>query len=288
MRMFWKRRERETPGERSEALGPLADQPEDLAARPLAETIELERDAPRAASISRIAEELGRRGEDVVELFKEVTSPTGRAILPIYLRRDGEDVFVEAETGPWHRKAVRNVLKTAAVLRRSEHSGATLEVLGAYPVPEEVRYFCGRSPAALFQLDLVDHDDLNKPESCAEVFRNATKWHWGLDLDYDPEELPMVEELLLTALGEGSESGARAPVLDVLVRDLGFYVGEILRRHATPQGTWHSAEDWGEDLVLEFPDATADPIGKARAFLENGPEDSTAYYVVYALGELNG
>jgi hypothetical protein len=45
--------------------------------------------------------------------------------------------------------------------------------------------------------------------------------------------------------------------------------------------------DWGEDLVLEFPNVTADPIGKARAFLENGPEDSAAYYVSYVLEELN-
>ena len=40
--------------------------------------------------------------------------------------------------------------------------------------------------------------------------------------------------------------------------------------------------------MVEFPNATADPMGKARAFLENGPEDSAAYYVAYALKELNG
>jgi hypothetical protein len=64
-------------------------------------------------------------------------------------------------------------------------------------------------------------------------------------------------------------------------------VGETLRRHATPQSSWRSAVDWGEDLIIEFPDATADPIGKARAFLENGSEDSVSYYVTYALEELN-
>ncbi|MBD0357226.1 MAG: hypothetical protein ICV57_08640, partial [Rubrobacter sp.] len=42
-----------------------------------------------------------RRGEEVVELFKEISSPAGQAVLPIYLRRDGEKVFVEVETGPW-------------------------------------------------------------------------------------------------------------------------------------------------------------------------------------------
>ncbi|MBV9455571.1 MAG: hypothetical protein JOZ19_15885 [Rubrobacter sp.] len=285
--MFWKRGEGETSGERPEALGPLADHSEDFAAQSLAENIEIERDAPRAASIAYVAEKLGQGGEEVVELFKEVNSPTGRAILPIHLRRDEEDVFVEVETGPWDRKAVRSVLKTAAVLRGSEYSDATLEVLGAYTIPEEVRYFCGRSPAALFQLDLIDHDDLEKPEACAETFRSIAERHWGSNLDYRSEELTLVEDMLLAALGEKPEGGARVPILDVLVHNLGCYVGETLRRHVTLQSSWRSAVDWGEDLTLEFPGAAADPIGKARAFLENGPEDSVAYYVTYALEELN-
>lgn len=285
--MFWKRGEGETSGERPEALGPLADQSEDFAPSSLTETIGIERDAPRAASIAHVAEKLGQGGQEVVELFKEVTSPTGRAILPIHLKRDGEDVFVEVETGPWDRKAVRSLLKTAAVLRGSQHSNATLEVLGAYAIPEQVRYFCGQSPAALFQLDLIDHDDLQKPEACAETFRSIAERHWGSNLDYRPEELTLVEDMLLAALGEKPEGGAHAPILDVLVHNLGCYVGETLRRHAALQSSWRSARDWGEDLIIEFPDVTADPIGKARAFLENGREDSVAYYVTYALEELN-
>jgi len=289
MRMFWRRREREMPEGRSETSGPLADPPEVLAARPLAETVEIERGVSRAASISRVAEELRRRDEEVVELFKVVVSPAGRAILPVYLRRGGEDVFVEVETGPWERRTVRNVLKTAAVLRGSEHSGAVFEVLGAYPVPQEVRYFCGRSPAALLQLDLIHYDDPKDAKACAEAFRITAKRHWGLDLDYDPEELPLIEELLLAALGEGSESNdGHVPILDELVRGLGCYVGEIIRRHAASQSTWLPITDWGEGLVVEFPDVTADPIGKARAFLDNGSEDSITYYVTYALKELNG
>lgn len=287
--MFWRRRERETPGERPEAAGPLAEPPEarETARSPL-QTIQLERGAPRAASITRVAEELRRRGEEVSELFKEVTSPAGQAVLPIYLWRGGEEVFIEVETGPWEREAVRGVLKTAAVLRGSEHSGATLEVLGAYPVPEVVRYFCERTPAALFQLDLVPYDDLGNPGACAETFRSAAERHWGMDLGYDPEELPLVEELLLAALGEGAEDGARAPTLDALVHGFGCYVGEILHRRTDQQSSWRPAEDWGEGVVLEFPETVADPIGKARAFLENGSEDSTAYYVAYALEELDG
>jgi len=212
MRAFWKRREREVLKERLGIRGPLADLAEVPTTRPLVETIEIERGASRAASISRVAEELRRRDEEVVELFKMVASPVGQATMPIHLRRGGEDAFVEVETGPWERKTVRDILKTAAVLRSSEYSGATFEVLSAYPLPEEVRYFCGRSPAALLQLDLVCYADPAKAEACGKAFRNAVRRRWGLDLDYDPEELPLVEELLLAVLGEeigsGSSSGS--------------------------------------------------------------------------------
>jgi hypothetical protein len=284
--MFWKHRERETPRERPETSGPLAEPQEPPTSQPLSETIRLERGVPRAASITRVAEELRRHDEEVVELFKEISSLAGQAVLPIYLRRGEQEVFVEVETVPWERRAVEGVLKTAAVLRSSEHSDATLEVLGAYPVPEDVRYFCGKTPAALFQLDLVPYDDLGNPGACAQAFRTVAERHWDLDLDYDPKELSLVEELLLAALGD-DESSPRAPILGALARGLGCYVGEILRR-TTQQGSWHPAVDWGEGLVLEFPNVTADPIGKARAFLENGPEDSVAYYVSYALEELDG
>ena len=63
-------------------------------------------------------------------------------------------------------------------------------MLSAYPLPEDVRYFFGRTPAALFQLDLIHHCDPRNPEACARAFRNAAERHWGLNLDYDPEELP--------------------------------------------------------------------------------------------------
>lgn len=289
MRMFWKRRERETFGGWPVVNSPLAEPSEPAAARPLTQTIEIERDVPRAVSIYRAAEELKWRGEEIVELFKEVVSPVGRAVLPIHLKHDGENVFVEVETGPWNKQTIRRMLKTAAVLRNSEYSVALLEVLGAYPVPEEVGYFCKQSPTALFQLDLVQYEDLEGAEDRAEAFRIAAGRHWGLNLDYGLEGLPLAEDLLLAALEDGLQEGSRAPILDALARGFGCYVGEVLRRRATQSSSWRSMTDWGkEGLVIEFPNATADPIGKARAFLMNGPVDSTAYYVSYVLRELNG
>jgi hypothetical protein len=286
--MFWRRWQRDTLEGSSELPGPLADPPHAPASQPLAETIEVERDAPRAACISRVAEELRRRGEEVVELFEEVSSSTGwETVMPIHLRRGGEDVFVDVETGPWEGETVESVLKAAAVLRGSEYSDAPLEVLGAYPVPSSVRYFCGRSPAISFQLDLVLYDDPKNAGACAEGFKEAAKRHWGLSLGYEPEELLAIEKQLLATLGERAEGGARTQILDALVRGYGCHAGEILRRRAKLKASWRSVEDWGENLVLEFSSATADPIGKARAFLENGPEDSAAYYVSYVLEELN-
>ena len=235
-----------------------------------------------------MTEELKRRGEKVVEIFGTVASPAGQADMPIHLRRGGEDIFVEVETGPWKGKTVDGILQTAAVLRGSEYSDAAFEVLSAYPVPEDISYFFGRTPAALFQLDLIRHVHPKNPEACARAFRNAAERRWGLNGDYDPEKLPLVEELLLAALNGGSENGTRAPILDVLVLGLGCYVGEIRRRCAAPGSSWCSMGHWSEGLTIEFPNVTADPIGKAYASLQNGPEDSAAYHVSYVLEELNG
>ena len=63
--------------------------------------IQIERDAPRPATILRVAGELEERGGAILELFKEIESPLGRVVLPIYLRQDDRDFFVEVETGPW-------------------------------------------------------------------------------------------------------------------------------------------------------------------------------------------
>ena len=78
----------------------------------------------------------------------------------------------------------------------------------------------------------------------------------------------------------------KSPILDPLVHGLGCYVGETIRQHSSEPGAWRLAEEWGEGIVLEFSDLTADPVGQARAFLENGPEDSVAFYANYVLKEL--
>jgi hypothetical protein len=248
--------------------------------------IEIERDAPRPPTILKVAGELERRGNEILELFKEVSSPAGTVVLPIHLRQDGEEFFVEIATGPWNEAAVSGTLRTVSVLRDSEHAEAGLELLSAYPVPEEIHFLQSRSPAALFQLDLM-RGDADGPEQLAESFRATAERHWGVELGYAPESLTLAEDLLLAALEDAAEDDPELPpVTEALVRSLGCYLGEVIRRNADESGYWRSEGSWGEGPVLEFGSLSADPLGKSRAFLSEGPEDSITFYAHFLLEEM--
>lgn len=244
--------------------------------------IEIGRDAPRPATILRVASELEERGADIRELFKEIRCPWGQVMLPIHLLQGEQDFFVEVVTGPWTPLAVEEAINKAAVLRHSEHAGAGLEVLSAYPVPEKVGFFFGRAPAALLQLALI-RVSLDDPEGSAARFREVASHQWGVDLDYKTEYLPLVEDLLMAALNDEEE----APILDALVHGLGCFLGETIRRNAGVSGSWRIDEGWGEGAVIELGGLVLDPIGKSRAFLREGPEDSVAFYADYVLEQLD-
>ena len=248
--------------------------------------IQIERDAPRPATILRVAGELEERGSKILELFKEVESPLGRVVLPIYLRQDDRDFFVEVATGPWDSRKSGEALDKAAILRSSEHAEAGLEILSGYPVPPEVEFYFGTSPAALLQLDLARVTP-ERPEVCAGLFREVGSTHWGVDLDYEPGYLPLVEELLIAAL-EDDEGQESPPLSGGLVAGLGCFLGETIRRNVSPPGRWRPHEEWGEGPVGEIGDFVLDPMGKARAFLENGPEESLSFYAEYVLEQWDG
>ena len=243
--------------------------------------IQIVRDAPRPATILKVATELEERGADIRELFKEVRSPWGVVALPIHLERGGRNVFVEVETGPWDPTTTEGAINKAAVLRSSEYAEAGLEIFSAYPVPRAIAFFFDRSPAALLQLALVRAVP-DRPEEAAALFREAAGNHWGVDLEYEPEYLPLVEELLMSALDENEAP----PILDALVVGLGCFVGETIRRNAGFPGTWRPSEDWGEGPVVEVGWLVLDPIGKSRAFLLEGAKDSVAFYADYVLEQL--
>jgi hypothetical protein len=267
--MIWK------DGEETSEEGVVAG-PEEVT-----DPIQIERDAPRPATILRVAGELEERGGRILELFKEIESPLGRVVLPIYLRQDDRDFFVEVATGPWDDRKSGEALDKAAIVRSSEHAGAGLEILSGYPVPPEVEFYFGTSPAALLQLDLARLTP-ERPEVCAGLFREVGSNHWGVDLDYEPGYLPLVEELLMAAL-EGDETHNSPPLSGGLVAGLGCFLGEIIRRNVSPPGMWRPHEEWGEGPVVEIGGFALDPVGKARAFLEYGREESLAFYAEYVL-----
>ena len=246
--------------------------------------IEIERDAPRPATILRVAGELEERGGKILELFKEVSSVHGEVVLPIHLRQEDQDFFVEVATAAWDPRSTNEALERAAVLRGSEYAGAGLEMVSAYPIPTEVEFFFGRSPAALLQLDLL-RVTLDRPEASAGLFRELGSKHWGVELAYEPAYLPLVEELLLAVL-EGDEAHPDPPVSEGLVVGLGCFLGETIRRSAVSQGVWLPAEDWGEGPLVGVENFILDPVGKARAFLSEGPEESLAFYAKYVLQQL--
>lgn len=286
--MFWRRSRREDsdPPEAEDSSAAISSEPADPG------PMVLERNAPRPPAILQVAEHYEQRGARIVELFKEVQSPQGQTVLPIHLDQDGSERFVEVETGPWSDEAVDAALRAVAVLRGSEYADAEVEILSAYPVPSDVMFFYSHAPAALFQLALMN-GDVERPEEFADMFRATAAEQWDIDLNYEVGGLSLVEELLLSALNEEPQSdedaSEEAPVLRELVDGLGCYVGEVIRRNAPgDSGSWRPATEWGEDAaVLEMGSFELDPIGKARAFLLEGPEDSVAFYAEFVLEELS-
>ena len=279
--MFWKRKTGETPEAPSDTRAEPAGDPESTV-----EEFEIVSGAPRPATIIRLAAELERQGKEVVELFKEIESPKGRVLLPVHAREGEEDLFVELETAPWDQPAVERITKAAALLRSSEYRDARLELFSAHPAPEPVTFLLNRSPAALLQLCLIQ-PETSDPESLAESFREAAQRCWEVDLDYTIESLPLTEELLSDTFSNGKDQREKAPVLDALVRGLGCYLGEVIRRNASRWGRWREADDWGEGSVIEFQSFNLDPIGMSRAFLSEDQDDSLTYYARYALEEIN-
>ena len=266
--MFW-RSEEEEPKIPEEG-------PQDAARGP----IRIEPDAPRPATILRVAGDLEERGGDILELFKEIQSPLGRAVLPIHLLKDEEAFFVEVATAPWDDRTEREVAGRLAALRNSEHAEARVEILSAYPVPDKVRFLCGRSPSALLQLDLIRLRP-DRPEEAAGLFREVAGGHWGVDLDFEPGYLPLVEDLLMAAVAD--DDGRHTPISDSLISGVGSFLGETIRRNAGLGASWRPAEPWSEGPIVEAKGIALDPFGKARAFLNGGPDESLSFYTEYVL-----
>jgi hypothetical protein len=250
--------------------------------------VEVARGAPRPATILKIADELESRGGEILELFKEVSSPKGLAVYPIHLRQEGREFFVEVETGSWEPRVIESVIERVSVLRSSEKADVELRILSAEPVPKEVEFLASAAPAALLQLDLVG-GSLERPEEFGELFRVFAGRRWGTALEYSVEYLPLVEELLDAAFDAHENGGGKPPVLNELVGGLGCFLGETIRRSVSPsEGAWERSEEWGESIVLEIGGFVLDPIGKARAFMSEGASDSISFYAGFVIEEIRG
>ncbi|HEV2744918.1 MAG TPA: hypothetical protein VGV91_17310, partial [Rubrobacter sp.] len=118
------------------------------------------------------------------------------------------------------------------------------------------------------------------------LFREVASRHWGVDLDFGPDYLPLVEDLLTAALLDEEDEG-KTPVTEGLVGGVGCFLGEVIRRNAGLGAAWRPPETWGEGPVVEVRDFALDPVGKARAFLNEGPEESLTFYANYVLDLLN-
>lgn len=270
--MFWKRNEGDAPEEEAAPRQPPGP-------------IRIERDAQRPATILRVAGELEERDGKILELFKEVQTPDERtAVIPIHAARDGREIFVEVATRPWTTESIEATLRTVSIVRDSDYADTPLDILSAYPVPQDIEFFFSESPAALFQLDLM-RGDAGEPEEFAEIFRETASRHWQTDLDYETSCLPLVEDLLTSVLN-ADDSGELPPILNALVEGLGFFAGEVIRRESGVPGAWEPAAGWGDGCVLVFEEFTLDPVGKARAFLHEGKDDSISFYAEYAVREL--
>jgi hypothetical protein len=100
----------------------------------------------------------------------------------------------------------------------------------------------------------------------------------GVDLDYTPESLSIVDDLIERFRGEGLSSTAIAETLF----GCGCYVGEVLAPNAG--GRWRDATEqevsiFSFPMVVELPgQRVCNPIGKAFKRMENGPVDSLRYF----------
>lgn len=100
----------------------------------------------------------------------------------------------------------------------------------------------------------------------------------GVELDYTPDSLRHVDEII-----EGMRSdGATSDQVGETLFGFGCYVGEVLNRNAG--GVWRLATQqevdfFGFPMVIELPTGrVCNPIGKAFKRLEQGPADSLPYF----------
>ena len=82
----------------------------------------------------------------------------------------------------------------------------------------------------------------------AEVCRSFVKEALGIELDYTPETLPILDHYVRTKAKPGTQE-----VCELLTPPLGAYFGEVVRRSLDAEGVrWHAPDSGLEAHRLEF------------------------------------
>jgi hypothetical protein len=118
----------------------------------------------------------------------------------------------------------------------------------------------------------------------ADFIAKSAKDISGADLDYSPESLEQVDEIIEGFRQEGQSSESISGTLFFF----GCYVGEVFVRNVG--AVWRNSEETpmkgvaGSPIVVELPGGSiCNPVGKVFKRLENGREDYLPYfYQVFA------
>lgn len=95
---------------------------------------------------------------------------------------------------------------------------------------------------------------------------------YGLTLDYSPETIPQVNEILNNyheMYMNGSDEGFMQQHISTYAAIFGFYVGEVLRKHLAPDFVWQQTE---QGVALAKGTTMLYPASKAYKQIKNGPE----------------
>lgn len=116
----------------------------------------------------------------------------------------------------------------------------------------------------------------NAPLFAADIAAAAQEIS-GVSVDYTPQSLALVDDILEDMRDDGPPAEAVAETLF----GFGCYVGEVMTRHGG--GVWVAPPAGMEDMFgfplgISLPDGYASPISKVFKRYENGPEDSLVYF----------
>jgi len=118
-------------------------------------------------------------------------------------------------------------------------------------------------------------------DTCVEAAKRIS----GLNLDYSPESLALVDRQLDRFAGEGQDSSKIASTLFCF----GCYVGEVLVRNLG--GHWIAVKDPAMERLAGFPMVVMmengdwwNPIGKVFKRLDDGASESLEYLFAVAAG----